>query len=162
MPKSPLARMFIYGAIATAILLPISLSIDWFPQEGSKTSSDIDTLYNWLLVVSVPIFVLVMTVAIYSVIRFRARPGDTGDGAPIHGNARLEVVWVVIPFILVTGLAIYAWVTLNEIEDKQKGEMVVDVTGQQFAWSYRYKAPNGKQVQASDLTLPVDRPVKFQ
>ncbi len=57
-----------------------------------------------------PIFVLVMTVAIYCVWRFRAKPGDMGDGAPIHGNTRLEVVWVTIPFMLVTGLAIYGWV----------------------------------------------------
>src|SRR5919206_2620018 len=136
MPKSPLGRMLLYGLIATAILLPISLAIDWFPTPASKSANEIDTLYDVLLIASVPIFVLVMTVAIYSVIRFRARPGDTGDGAPIHGNARLEVVWVVIPFILVTGLAIYAWVTLNDIETKQKNELVVDVTGQQFEWSY--------------------------
>ena len=101
LPKSPLARMFIYGAIASVILLAISLSIDWFPQQGAAAAHKIDTLYDVLLIVSVPIFVLVMTVAIYSVIRFRARPGDTGDGPPIHGNARLEVVWVVIPFLLV-------------------------------------------------------------
>jgi cytochrome c oxidase subunit II len=154
--------MLIYGLIATAILLPISLSVDWFPTAATSSANDIDTLYDVLLIVSVPIFVLVMTVAIYSVIRFRARPGDTGDGEPIHGNARLEVVWVVIPFILVAGLAGYAWITLNDIETKQKNELVVDVTGQQFVWSYRYKAPNGAPVQASQLTLPVDRPVKFE
>ena len=41
----------------------------------------IDTLYDVLLICSVPIFVLVMTIAIYSVVRFRAKPGDMGDGA---------------------------------------------------------------------------------
>src|SRR5256885_4938324 len=115
--------MFIYGAIASAILLAISLSIDWFPEKGSKSAGQIDTLYDVLLIVSVPIFVLVMTVAIYSVWRFRARPGDAGDGAPIHGNTRLEIVWVTIPFLLVTGLAIYGWVTLNDIEAKQPNEL---------------------------------------
>ena len=154
--------MFIYGLIASVILTAVSLAIDWFPEQGSSSADDIDTLYDVLLIVSVPIFVLVMTVAIYSVIRYRARPGDMGDGEPIHGNARLEVVWVVIPFILVSVLAAYAWITLNDIEAKQKNELVVDVTGQQFAWSYRYKAPNGKAVQASQLMLPVDRPVKFE
>jgi cytochrome c oxidase subunit 2 len=154
--------MLIYGGIATAILLPLSLSVDWFPSQGSTSADDIDTLYDWLLIVSVPVFVLVMTVAIYSVIRFRARPGDMGDGEPIHGSARLEVVWVVIPFIMVSALAAYAWITLNDIEEKKRNELVVEVTGQQFAWSYRYKAPNGKPVQASQLYLPVNRPVKFE
>ncbi|MDX6643777.1 MAG: cytochrome c oxidase subunit [Solirubrobacteraceae bacterium] len=162
MPKSPLARMAIYGAVASAILLAISLSIDWFPKSGSATSDDIDTLYDVLLIVSVPIFVLVMTVAIYSVVKFRARPGDMGDGEPIHGNARLEVVWVVIPFLLVAGLAAYAWITLHNIEKKKKGEMVVHVTAQQFAWSYRYAGPGGKQITSDVLYLPVKKPVKFE
>ena len=162
MPKSPLARMLIYGAIATAILLPISLSIDWFPKQASKSAHQIDTLYDVLLIVSVPIFVLVMTVAIYSVIRFRARPGDMGDGAPIHGNERLEVVWVVVPFLLVSSLAAYAWITLHDIEKKKKGEMIVHVIGQQFEWSYRYTAPGGRTVNSTTLYLPVNKPVKFE
>lgn len=162
MPKHPLARMVLYGAIASAILLAISLSIDWFPKSRSKTAGDIDTLYNVLLIVSVPIFVLVMTVVIYSVVRFRAKPGDMGDGEPIHGNARLEVVWVVIPFIMVSVLAGYAWITLHNIEKKKKGEMVVHVTAQQFAWTFRYSGQGGKQVESPELYLPVDRPVKFE
>jgi cytochrome c oxidase subunit 2 len=157
-----MGRMILYGLIATAILLPVSLSIDWFPQQGAVAAGKIDTLYDVLLIVSVPIFVLVMTVAIYSVVRFRARPGDTGDGAPIHGNARLEVVWVVIPFILVAGLAAYAWITLNDIEKKKKGELVVNVTGQQFEWHYSYTGPGGKVVNSNVLYLPIDRQVKFQ
>jgi cytochrome c oxidase subunit 2 len=162
MPKSPMARMILYGVIATAILLPISLSIDWFPHQGAAAADKIDTLYDVLLIVSVPIFVLVMTVAIYSVIRFRARPGDTGDGPPIHGDARLEVVWVVIPFILVSALAAYAWITLNDIEKKKKGELVVNVTGQQFTWQYSYAGPGGKKVNSTQLYLPVNRQVKFE
>src|SRR2546423_3472961 len=154
--------MLIYGAIATAILLPISLSIDWFPKQASRRAHQIDTLYDVLLIVSVPIFVLVMTVAIYSVIRFRARAGDMGDGPPIHGNARLEVVWVVIPFLMVSSLAAYAWITLHDIEKKKKGEMVVNVTGQQFEWHFGYTAGGGKQVQSNTLYLPVNRPIKFQ
>ena len=162
MPKSPMGRMVVYGLIATAILLPISLSIDWFPKGGAVAADKIDTLYDVLLIVSVPIFVLVMTVAIYSVVRFRARPGDMGDGPPIHGNARLEVVWVVIPFLLVSALAAYAWITLNDIEQKKKGELVVNVTGQQFTWHYSYTGPGGKLVQSDVLYLPVHRQVKFQ
>src|SRR5213078_5209514 len=106
----------------------IALAIDWFPVNAANSTKQIDTLWDVLLIVSVPIFVLVMTVAIYSVIRFRARPGDMGDGPPIHGNARLEVVWVVIPFLLVSSLAAYAWITLHNIEKPKKGEMIVRVT----------------------------------
>ena len=90
-----------------------------FPSPGLKRGAERSTtLYDVLLIASVPVFVLVMSVAIYSVLAFRAKPGDLSDGAPIHGNTRLEVIWVTIPFILVSGLAIYGWVVLNDIEAK--------------------------------------------
>jgi cytochrome c oxidase subunit 2 len=153
--------MVIYAVIASAILIAISFAIDWFPRRGSPGAHQIDVLWDVLMVVSIPIFVLVMTVAIYSVIRFRARPGDTGDGAPIHGNAQLEVVWVLVPFLIVASLAAYAWIVLDDLEAKKPNEMTVHVVGQQFEWTYEYKAPNGKTVRSSELYLPVNRAVKF-
>jgi cytochrome c oxidase subunit 2 len=161
MPKHPVARMFLYGAIASAIGIAIVLAIDWFPPAASADAHKIDRLYDVLMIVSVPIFVLVMSVAIYSVVQFRAKPGDMSDGAPIHGNARLEVVWVLIPFIIVSCLAAYAWIVLNDIESKKPGEMPVHVFGQQFAWSYEYQGPNGKPIRSNDLYLPVNKPIRF-
>src|SRR5919205_1370362 len=126
------------GIVASLIGIAIVLNIDWFPKSADTAAHPIDTLYDVLLICSVPVFVLVMTVAIYSVVRFRAKPGDMGDGPPIHGNTRLEIIWVTIPFIMVTALAIYGWITLDDIEAKQSGEMVVNVTGQQFTWTFDY------------------------
>jgi cytochrome c oxidase subunit 2 len=161
MPDKPLVRMFVFGAIASVIGVAIVQAIDWFPDVGSEDADRIDFLYDVLMWASVPIFVLVMTVAIYSVIRFRAKPGDTGDGAPIHGNATLEVVWVLVPFLIVTALAAYAWIVLDDIEEKKPGELRVHVFGQQFAWSYEYRGKDGKPVRSNDLYLPVDKPVRF-
>ncbi len=158
MRRHPLAQMLTIGAIASAVVLALALIIDWFPDRASSSAGQIDTLYDVLLIASVPIFVLVMTVAIYSVVRFRARPGDTADGAPIHGHTLLEVVWVSIPFLLVSGLAIYGWVVLNDIEAKQPNELRVNVTGQQFAWAFEYPA---EKVRSNELVLPVDRPADF-
>src|SRR3954468_4234569 len=142
--KHPLMRMFLLAAIASAIGVAAGLSIDWFPTDATANADQIDTLYDVLIIVSVPIFVLVMTVAIYSVWRFRARPGDKSDGAPIHGNARLEVIWVLVPFIIVSVLAAYAWIVLDDVEAKKPGEMTIDVYGQQFAWSFAYPQQGGK------------------
>src|SRR5215208_4475802 len=103
--RHPLVRMFLIGAIASAIGVAAGLAIDWFPTDATSSADQIDVLYDVLVIVSVPIFVLVMTVAIYSVTRFRARPGDKSDGAPIHGSARLEVVWVLVPTFIVSALA---------------------------------------------------------
>jgi cytochrome c oxidase subunit 2 len=158
--KHPLARMFGIGLVASIIGIAIALAIDWFPTAASKKAHEIDTLYDVLLIVSVPIFVLVMTVAIYSVLRFRARPGDMGDGAPIHGNTRLEIVWVAVPTVIVSVLAAYAWIVLNDVEAKQPNEMHVRVIGQQFAWHFQYLDEPGKPTM-NTLYLPKDQPVKF-
>src|SRR3954453_3659945 len=136
-----------------------ALQINWFPTQGDTAAHKIDTLYDWLLVASVPMFVLVMSVAIYSVVRFRVRPGGpTGDGPPIHGNTRLEIIWVTIPFIIVTALAVYAAVVLAQIEQKKPNELQVRAIGQQFPWHFEY-TQDGKKFKTDKLYLPINRPV---
>jgi cytochrome c oxidase subunit II len=157
--KHPVARMIGIGVIASLIGIAITLLIDWFPTSASGAAGDIDTLYDVLLICSVPVFVLVMTIAIYSVVRFRAKPGDMGDGPPIHGNTKLEVIWVTIPFIMVTALATYGWIVLDDIEAKAQDEMVVNVTGQQFTWTFEYPED---EVNSNELVLPVDQPIEFK
>jgi cytochrome c oxidase subunit 2 len=151
--------MIAIGVVASLVGIGIALSIDWFPTNASGAADKIDTAYDVLLICSVPVFVLVMTIAIYSVVRFRAKPNDTRDGPPIHGNTRLEVFWVTIPFIMVTALAIYAWITLDDIEAKQPNELVVNVTGQQFTWTFQYPS---EKVTSPTLVLPKGRPVYFR
>jgi cytochrome c oxidase subunit 2 len=157
--KHPVAKMIGIGLLASLVGIAITLLIDWFPEDAAGSANQIDTLYDVLLICSVPVFVLVMTIAIYSVVRFRAKPGDMGDGAPIHGNTRLEVIWVTIPFIMVTALAVYGWVVLDDIEAKASDAMRVNVTGQQFTWSFEYPS---EELQTRELVLPVDRPVEFR
>ena len=151
--------MLVIGIAAAAIGTFGALQIDWFPTQADTAAPKIDTLYDWLLVASVPMFVLVMTVAIYCVVRFRVRPGGpTGDGAPIHGNTRLEIVWVTIPFLIVTALAVYAAVVLAQIEKKQPNELQVRAIGQQFTWHFEY-TEGGKKFKSDVLYLPNNRGV---
>ena len=159
----PLLRMSLIGVVLSAAGIALALAIDWFPPQASSAAPEVDRLYDVLLVMSVPVFVLVMTVAGYSVFRFRAREGDMRDGEPIHGNTRLEVVWVTIPLLMVSGLAVYAWIVLDDIEAKQPDAMVVEVVARQFAWSYRYpQGSRGKKLDANELVLPRGRPVEFR
>src|SRR3982075_1975556 len=118
--------MFVIGVIATAIGIPIALVIPWFPDQGSSQAHKVDTLYDVLLIASVPIFVLVETVVLYSVWKFRMKPGEEQkDGAPIHGNTMLEIIWKAIPALIIFGLCAYAYTVLVDIEKKPKREMVV-------------------------------------
>src|SRR5579884_2886459 len=99
--KRPLVQVAAVVLVFSAIGIAIALLIHWFPADGSSQSSHVRTLYDVLLIVSVPIFVLVATVVLFSVWKFRARPGDEErDGPPIHGNTRLEVVWTALPALL--------------------------------------------------------------
>lgn len=157
--QHPVAKMLALGTIASVIGVAICLWIDWFPVNAAGDAGQVDTIYDVLLIASVPIFVFVMTIVLYSVMRFRAKPGDMRDGPPIHGNTRLEVIWVTIPFLMVTGLAIYGWIVLDDIEAKQPNELVVKVTGQQFTWTFEY--PDEK-VNSTTLVLPKDQPVDFR
>jgi cytochrome c oxidase subunit II len=170
--KHPIAQMLGIGVVASLIGIAIVLNIDWFPKDAATAAPKIDTLYDVLLICSVPVFVLVMTVAIYSVVKFRAKPGDMSDGAPIHGNTRLEIIWVTIPFLMVTGLAIYAWVLLNNVEAKQPNERIVNVVGQQFTWHFQYAKQGldpgpcgnngGNQVTTNQLELAKDEHIYFR
>jgi cytochrome c oxidase subunit II len=155
-------QMVVIGAIASAIGIALGLSIHWFPANAAKQDHPIDTLYDVLMIVSVPIFVLVVTVVLFSVWRFRMRPGqENEDGAPIHGNTRLEVVWTAVPAILLVSLCSYAYVVLHDIEKAHKGEMVVNVTAVQFAWSFSYPQAGGGAVTSDQLYLPEGKPVRF-
>jgi cytochrome c oxidase subunit 2 len=158
--KHPIIQMVIIGAIASAIGIALALWINWFPVDAAKQDAPIDTLYNVLMIVSVPIFVLVTTVILYSVWAFRMRPGqENQDGPPIHGNTRLEVVWTAIPAIILVSLSTYAYTVLRDIEKVHKNELVVHVTALQFAWQFSY--PGGKPFVSDQLYLPKDRPVRF-
>src|ERR1700761_3654502 len=140
--------MLVVGLIASALGIALGLAINWFPPGASTAAKQIDTLWDVLIIFSVPVFVLVTTVVLYSVWKFRMRPGEElQDGPPIHGNTRLEVLWTAFPAILLVSLCSYAYATLHSIEKTRPNHMTIQVTGQQFAWHYTYpEAPGGKPV----------------
>ena len=84
-----------------AILSAIMLSINWNGAEDSTAAPKIDDLLNIMIVLSSIVFAIVVVALGYALIAFRAKPGDESDGEPIHGNTRLEIMWTVIPTIIV-------------------------------------------------------------
>jgi cytochrome c oxidase subunit 2 len=151
------------GVIAAVIGIVIVLLIPWFPANGSRQTGNIRTLYDVLLIVSVPMFVLVLTVVGYSVWKFRMRPGDEHkDGPPIHGNTRLEVVWTAVPAVLIVALCTYAYTVLRSNEDSQKGEVTINVTERQFAFEFSYTGAGGKTIVSPALYLAKGQPVVFK
>lgn len=162
MRKRPVLQMVLFGVVACAILLWVALSIHWFPSEGSSQLSRTRTLYDVLLIVSIPIFVTVMTGVLFSAWRFRMRPGEEDrDGPPIHGNTRLEVTWTAVPAVLILALCGYSYTVLRSNEKATPRAMVVNVTARQFAFEFAYRNAHGQTVVSPDLYLPNHQPVVF-
>ncbi len=162
--RAPVVPMIAIGAIASALGIALGLLIDWFPVAASGEAKDIDTLWDVLIIASVPVFVLVQTIVLYCVWQFRMKPGEElQDGPPIHGNTRLEIIWTAVPAILLVGLCTYAYVVLDDIEKAAaNATMEVRVVGEQFTWTFHYPGESGgKEVMTNELFLPVDTEVKF-
>jgi cytochrome c oxidase subunit 2 len=154
----------VLAVIAVAIGIVLSYVIKWFPVQASTQAIETDRLYHVLVIASIPIFVLVVTVILYCVWRFRMRPGqELMDGPPIHGNTRLEVFWTAIPTVLLLGLVGYSFVVLHNNEKKPAREIQVGVIGQQFAWSYVYppSITGSAPLHSTQLYLPENESVLF-
>src|SRR5271166_274368 len=150
--------------IATGIGIALSYAIHWFPVQASTQARNTDLLYHVLVIASVPIFVVVVTVVLFSVWQFRMKPGEElKDGAPIHGNTRLEFIWTALPTVLVLGLVGYSFVILHDNEKKPAREIQIGVTGQQFYWSYQYppSVTGGAPINSYKLYLPDNESVEF-
>ena len=150
------------GLIASVIGVVLGLLIDWFPTQASTEGEKIDTLWDVLIIFSVPIFVLVTVVILYAVWQYRMRPGEElKDGPPIHGNTRLEIIWTAIPAILLVALCSISYVTLTDIEEADASALNVRVVGEQFTWTFYYKDASGKEFGSPQLYVPRDKPVLF-
>jgi cytochrome c oxidase subunit 2 len=169
-PETPESRRSVIltaiaGVLATAIGIVLSFVIHWFPPEASAQAKNTDRLYHVLVIASIPIFVLVATVILYCVWKFRMRPGqELMDGPPMHGNTRLEVFWTALPAALVLSLVSYSFVVLHENEKKLPGrEIQVGVTGQQFFWDYEYPSSvtGGAPLKSYSLYVPKGESVYF-
>src|SRR3954467_8993440 len=111
------------GIAASTRGTPRGPLIDWFPVQASGQAKPIDTLWDVLLIASIPVFVLVETVVLFCVWKFRMRPGEELlDGPPIHGHPRLAIVWTAIPAILLVGLCTYAFLVLEDVEQAPAGQ----------------------------------------
>lgn len=166
-PRRTIVQMVVVGTVASAIGIAWGLYIDWFPVQASTQAKKIDGLWDLMIILAVPIFVLVVTVVLFAVKEFRMRPGEELlDGPNIHGSTKLEIIWTTIPAVILFSLVGYAAVVLHDIEKAPAGaaaakELNVTVYGQQFAWTFQYKGAKGQPIMTTRLRLPKGRSVKL-
>jgi cytochrome c oxidase subunit II len=145
------------AAIAAVITTLVAVLVPWLPNPASEEAKRIHFVYWFTTVICIGVFAAVVAVMAYSVVKFRARPDDDSDGAPIHGHTKLEIIWTAIPAVLVTAISIVSAIVLAQNSRTGSHPLVVKVTAVQFAWKFTY--PNGKSY--GYLTLPKGRHVKL-
>jgi cytochrome c oxidase subunit 2 len=138
----------------SAVMSVVLLQFDWFGDAASEEADPIDTLFDVMVVLSSFVFSIVLVMFFYAIWRYKAKPGDESDGEPIHGNTKLEIAWTLIPTIIVLFGAGYSWVILDDIEEEAPASerMNLNVTGQQFKWTFEYP---DEGVTANELHVPV-------
>ena len=155
-------------------------SYRWLPVQASTAAPYVDNLFA--LETGIGSFILVGCTAViaWTLLFNRAPKYDLDDGDPIEGNLRLEIIWTVIPLVVVLAIAwhtIGVNHTLATLGGKQRLATAaplenaslpispdsteigpIQVIGRQWSWEFIY--PNG--VRSSELHLPVDRPIYFR
>jgi cytochrome c oxidase subunit II len=134
------------------------------PESATPSGEAINQVYWFVFAVCAVVFVAVETALVLFVIRFRRRHSTAADaeGPQIHGNTRIEIIWTIIPAVILVGIAAVVLARASAVEatsGERANELVIEVQGHQFYWQYVY--PDG-QIALDTLVLPVDRPVKLE
>ncbi|NBI30052.1 cytochrome c oxidase subunit II [Chengkuizengella marina] len=120
-----------------------------------------------LILLSLGIMILVVIVVFvlyfYAIVRYRRKPGDDSIPKQVEGSHKLEIIWTVIPLILLLILAIPSVaITFSQDEDYTEDPEVIQVKaiGHQFWWEFEYS--DLEIYTAQDLVLPVNQRVQFE
>jgi len=146
--------------ILVAVLSYFGINIMWvMPIDASLQANSIDWLWDWHMKILAFLFALIVVPMFYSLIVFRRKKGETGDGAHFEGNVKLEITWTVLPLFAVLAFAYIGAGNLAEVRRADPDAMVVKVTGRQWSWSYEYPEYG---VTSNELHLPVGQQVFLQ
>lgn len=154
--------LIIITLVVSGLTVAGIMLIDWAPERASVQADRYWVLLLFLVAASALIFVIVTSVLIYSVIAFRAKKGDESDGPPTHGNTSLEIAWTVIPTILLAVMGVWAAIVLTQNDQRDSDREVVEVTAQQFAWSFTWREGVDTPFESGDLYLPLGRQVELK
>src|SRR5690349_24062019 len=150
-------------ALCLLALALLSCSPEHFPQttllprgDFARIADDLlDTTVKWALLV----FVLVEGVLIYAIFRFRGKPDDP-EPHQTHGNTTVEIIWTVIPALILAAIAVPTVRGIFETNATPTGDVLkVEVVGHQWWWEFRY--PELNLTTANEVHIPVGQTVSF-
>ena len=137
------------------------------PEAGTSQGREVAWLYNVFLVAAGIVFVVVVGLMAWSVVRYRGTPGrDVRLPVQAHGHLGLEVAWWAIPTALVALLVVLTATVLAQVDDRADApEVTVHVEGFQWGWRFTYEEHGvvvlGTAQEPASIHLPVDQPIAF-
>ncbi len=131
--------------------------------QASPTEHDVEMTMTVFTIAAAPVAAIVWSIAGYSLFAWRHKgPGiPTTDGPAIRSNGPVTALWLIISSVLVTFLLIWGLAEIPTVASASSapGKLVVNVTGQQWLWTFSY--PGEGNVQSDVLYLPKNRPAVF-
>jgi len=125
----------------------------------TEFNRDVGHLFSILIWAGSAVFVIVELILLYTLFRFRHRAGQRAP-EQVHGNATLEILWTIIPALILVIIAIPTVQTIFKTQAQAKADALqVEVIGHQWWWEFRY--PKYNIVTANELYLPQGQMVNF-
>jgi len=119
----------------------------------SPIAREIYDLHSLIFGICVVVFIAVFSVMFYSIFKHRKSVG--AKPATFHENTTVEVIWTIVPFVILVGMAVPATRTVLAMKDTSEAAMTIKVTGYQWKWGYDYLKGEGEGISFySNLATP--------
>jgi cytochrome c oxidase subunit 2 len=137
----------------------------WLPENVATYGEDIDWLFHLIYYITGITFILVTVAFLAFIVMYRDRPGRRARYT--HGNTPLEIVWTVVPsliLVVLTFLSVPAWSKIKMTVPQT--DFVLQVTGKQFNWQVTYPGPDGRfgtpddKMLLDEMHVPVGKPIR--
>lgn len=146
--------------LIAALLLAFFDNVNLLPAQATVEAKSVDGLFHLEFQLISMIFALCLGFLLYSIVTFRRKPGEEGEGQHFEGNVTLEAVWTLIPTAIVLVLGFYTATQLNNTTMADDNEVPIHVNGIQWSWLFTY--PMYKEVgTVSELVLLKDQPIRL-
>jgi cytochrome c oxidase subunit 2 len=138
------------------------------PQAATRQGRDVAQLYWLFMAASAVVFVVVVGLLTWSMVRYRGRPGrDAPLPTQTRGNMTLEVIWWALPSALVVVLAVLTIGILGQVDAREdEPQLVVQVRGFQWGWEFTYAdvdvVVSGSAANPPTIELPVGETIAFE
>jgi cytochrome c oxidase subunit II len=129
------------------------------PEPVTSQGAEVDTLYSIFFWVAAGVFTITAGLIGWSIIRYRAKPGDEELPPQFHQNVKLEIIWFAIPQVIVIVLFVLSAFALDEVnEQKADPDATVRVTAFQWGWRFEYEGAGvevvGTPQERAEVVVP--------